>query len=117
FRAALARLNFAGIWVSPPFDHLFRFNAGAGETFDGLMKNLAMVSGYSELTFVPVAPLGHSAAASWPYYFAAWNPGRTLAALSISGQWPYFRNPVFAPDIWGDRNIDFIPCLESMGEY
>lgn len=117
FRAALAGLNFAEIWVAPPFDHLFRFNEGAGETFDAMVNTLADESGYGELKFAPVAPMGHSAAASWPYYFAAWNPGRTLAALSVSGQWPYFRNPVFAPDIWGDRTIDFVPCLESMGEY
>jgi hypothetical protein len=82
-----------------------------------MMDDLADVSGYDELKFAPVVPMGHSAAASWPYYFAAWNPGRTLAALSVSGQWPYFRNKDFAPDIWGDRNIDFVPCLESMGEY
>jgi hypothetical protein len=117
FRAALAKLNFAEIWVAPPFDHLFRFNAGAGETFDELVSRLADESGYSELKFAPVAPLGHSAAASWPYYFAAWNPNRTLCALSVSGQWPYYRDPKWAPDIWGDRNIDFVPCLESMGEY
>jgi hypothetical protein len=40
-----------------------------------------------------------------------------LACLSVSGQWPYFRDKNFAPDIWGDRNIDYIPCLETMGEY
>lgn len=117
FRAALAKMNFAEIWVAPPFDHLFRFNAGAGETFDDLINRLADESGYPELKFAPVVPMGHSAAASWPYYFAAWNPGRTLAALSVSGQWPYFRSPVFAPDIWGNRNIDFVPSLETMGEY
>lgn len=117
FRAALAEMNFAEIWVAPSFDHLFRFNEGAGETFDGMMDDLASTSGYGELKFIPVAPMGHSAAASWPYYFAAWNPGRTLCALSVSGQWPYFRDKIFAPDIWGCRNIDFIPCLESMGEY
>ena len=117
FRAALAELNFAEIWVAPPFDHLFRFNEGAGETFNSMMDGLAEESGYAELKFVPVVPMGHSAAASWPYYFAAWNPGRTLAALSVSGQWPYFRDKAFAPDIWGDRNIDFVPGLESMGEY
>jgi hypothetical protein len=117
FRAALAQMNFAEIWIAPSFDHLFRFNEGAGETFNGMMTDLANTSGYDELKFVPVVPMGHSAAASWPYYFAAWNPGRTLAALSISGQWPYFRDRNFAPDIWVDRNIDFIPCLESMGEY
>ncbi|MGA2556346.1 MAG: hypothetical protein ABSG04_08735 [Verrucomicrobiota bacterium] len=117
FRAALSDLNFAEIWVAPPFDHLFRFNQGAGETFNAMMDALADLSGYAELRFAPVVPLGHSAAASWPYYFAAWNPGRTLAALSVSGQWPYFRDPDFAPDIWGGRNIDFVPSLESMGEY
>jgi hypothetical protein len=117
FRAALAELNFAEIWVAPPFDHLFRFNEGAGETFNAMMDGLAEESGYAELKFAPVVPMGHSAAASGPYYFAAWNPGRALAALSVSGQWPYFRNPDFAPDIWGGRNIDFVPCLESMGEY
>ena len=117
FRAALAGMNFAEIWVAPPFDHLFRFNEGANETFDAIINGLAEQSGYAELSFAPVVPMGHSAAASWPYYFAAANPGRTLAALSVSGQWPYFRNSDFAPDIWGDRTIDFVPCLESMGEY
>jgi hypothetical protein len=117
FRAALAKMDFAEVWVAPFFDHLFRFNEGAGDTFNGLIDDLADHSGYAELKFAPVVPLGHSAAASWPYYFAAWNPERTLAALSVSGQWPYVRNKDFAPDIWGDRNIDFVPCLESMGEY
>lgn len=117
FRAALTEMNFAEIWVAPFFDHIFRFDEGAGETFDSMLDALANESGYKELEFAPVVPMGHSAAASWPYYFAAWNPGRTLAALSVSGQWPYVRNKDFSPDIWGDRNIDFVPCLESMGEY
>jgi hypothetical protein len=117
FRAALAQLNFAEVWVSPRFDHLFRFNEGAGEAFNGIMSDLAETSGYGELNFAPVVGMGHSAAASWPYYFAAWNPERTLAALSVSGQWPYYRDAQWAPDIWGGRNIDYIPCLETMGEY
>lgn len=117
FRAALAELNFAEVWVAPFFDHTFRFNQGAGETLEDMLNRLAEESGYAELKFVPLAPLGHSAAASWPYFFAAWKPERALCALSVSGQWPYFRHPDFAPDIWGDRNIDFVPSLESMGEY
>ena len=118
FRLAMSKLSFAIIWVSPSFDNLFRFNEGAGEMFNGIMKDLANESGYTELTYAPVAGIGHSAAASWPYYFAAWNPQRTLCAISVSGQWPYFRHPAFAPDIWRkDQNIDFIPCLETMGEY
>ena len=117
FRAALAEMGFAEVWVAPFFDHLFRFDQGAGDTFNQMMNDLGDASGYSELKFAPVVPMGHSAAASWPYYFAAWNPQRTLCALSVSGQWPYFRNKDWAPDIWGDRIIDFVPCLESMGEY
>jgi hypothetical protein len=117
FREKMAALNFAEIWVSPPFDHLFRFNEGAGDMFDTMLLHLATVSGYRELIYAPVVPMGHSAAASWPYYFAAWKPERTLAAVSVSGQWPYFRDATFAPDIWDDRNIDFVPCLETMGEY
>lgn len=117
FRAALAEMDFAEVWVAPFFDHTFRFNQGAGETLEDMLNRLAEESGYAELKFVPLAPIGHSAAASWPYYFAAWKPGRSLCALSVSGQWPYFRHPDFAPDIWGDRNIDFVPCLETMGEY
>ena len=117
FRRALGELDFAEIWCAPPFDHLFRFNEGAGDTFNGMMEDLAKESGYEELKYVPVIGIGHSAAASWPYYFAAWNPDRALAAISVSGQWPYVRNPTFSPDIWGDRTIDFIPALETMGEY
>ena len=117
FRAALAEMNFAEIWVAPFFDHEFRFNEGAGETFGLMVDALADESGYAELKFAPVVPVGHSAAASWPYYFAAWNPGRTLAALSVSGQWPYVRDKNYAPDIWGARSVDFVPCLETMGEY
>jgi hypothetical protein len=117
FRKTMQDLSFAIVWVSPMFDNLFRFNEGAGKVFDSMMNDLANVSGYSELNSAPVAPMGHSAAASWPYYFAAWNPGRTLCAISVSGQWPWFRNKQFAPDVWGDKNIDYIPCLETMGEY
>lgn len=32
FRSRLADLNFAEVWVAPFFDHLFRFNEGAGDT-------------------------------------------------------------------------------------
>lgn len=118
FRQQMGRLSFAIIWVSPAFDLFFRFHEGAGEVFNHMMDTLAQVSGYTELQYAPIIGMGHSAAASWPYYFAAWNPGRTLACISVSGQWPYVRHPQFAPDIWKkEQHIDFIPCLETMGEY
>ncbi|WP_216641604.1 hypothetical protein [Pedobacter ginsengisoli] len=117
FRKAMGKLGIAQVWISPAYDLFFNFNQGAGTIFSGVMNDLAEVSGYKELRDAPFIGMGHSAAASAPYYMAAWNPERALAAISVSGQWPYFRHPVFAPDIWGTRNIDFIPCLETMGEY
>jgi hypothetical protein len=117
FREAMGKLGFAEVWVSPASDLFFRFDVGAGDTFNGIMNDLAEVSGYQELKYVPFVGLGHSAAASNPYYMVAWNPERALAAISVSGQWPYFRAAPFAPDTWGTKNIDFVPSLETMGEY
>lgn len=116
FRRALSELGVAEVWCSPPYDLQFGFDKGAGDVFQLLMSALADKSGYEELSSAPVIYMGHSAAASAPYYFAAWQPSRTLACLSVSGQWPYYRGD-FAPDIWGGRTIDYVPCLETMGEY
>lgn len=115
FRAALRDLGFAAIWVTPPFDLVFRFDQGAGDDVDALLAALAAASGYTELVHVPVVPLGHSAAASFPWNFAAWAPARTLAAISVSGQWPMWSDPSMPP--WGDRTIDGIPGLVTLGEY
>lgn len=117
FRKEMAALDIAEIWVSPGFDLMFRFNENAGAYFNEMMNQLAEISGYEEIKYIPIIPIGHSAAASFPYYFAAWNPERTLAAISVSGQWPYVRNN-FAPDIWtNEQHVDFIPLLETMGKY
>jgi hypothetical protein len=115
FRAALAKLGFAEVWVTPGFDLFFRFDKGSGEAFNEMMNSLAEVSGYGELKTAPIVPLGHSAAASSPWNFAAWAPERTLAIVSVSGQWPYYKD-VNTPD-WGDRVVDGIPGLVTMGEY
>src|SRR5439155_24159927 len=53
FRKTLAEIGFAEIWITPALDGLFRFDKGAGENFDGMMKSLAQTSGYSELSTAP----------------------------------------------------------------
>jgi hypothetical protein len=118
FRQELARLGIATIWISPPSIPTFDFNKGAGEQFEDMMQLLARESGYGELEFAPVIFLGHSAAASGPWNFAAWNPGRTLAAISVKGDAP--RQPQSGgagpnPE-WGDRNIDRVPGLLIVSE-
>lgn len=115
FRRALAELDFAVIWVTPAYDLFFRFDKGSGEKFDTMLQRLADESGYAELALAPVVPLGHSAAASAPFNFAAWAPERTLAAISVSGQWPYYKD-ANTPE-WGDRTVDGVPGLVTIGEY
>lgn len=119
FRKEMAKLGIAIIWVTPGFDMLFDFNKTAGSDFESIMNDLAEVSGYSELKYAPAIPIGHSAAASYPWNFAAWNPDRTLAVLSIHGDAPLTNLTGSGrpnPD-WGNRNIDGVPGLMVEGEY
>jgi hypothetical protein len=119
FRKTMANLGFAEVWVSPGFNFIFDFNHGAGEQFNDMMKALAEESGYRELEFAPIVPIGHSAAASYPWNFAAWNPARTLAVLSIHGDAPLTNLTGSGrpnPD-WGSRNINGVPGLMVIGEY
>jgi hypothetical protein len=117
-RRTLASLGIAEVFVAPPFDNVFQFDRGAGERFDAMMRALADESGYDELATAPVGPIGHSACASYPWNFAAWNPGRTLAVLSIKGDAPQTDLTGSGkpnPD-WGARTIDGVPGLMVMSE-
>jgi hypothetical protein len=114
-RRALAEIGMAAVWISPALDGVFRFDQGAGEHFEEMMDALAKESGYSELEFAPVVPLGHSAMASYPYHFAAWKPGRTLAAISCKGTWPDNRDANSPP--WKDSDLNGVPLLFVAGEY
>lgn len=119
FRKEMSKLGIAIIWVTPAFDMQFDFNKTSGKDFESLMNDLAKVSGYSELKYVPAIPIGHSACASYPWNFAAWNPERTLAILSIHGDAPLTNLTGSGrpnPD-WGNRNINGVPGLMVEGEY
>lgn len=119
FREALSSPCIGIVWVTPMFDTVFDFSNGAGDRFNRMMEALARESGYEELAFTPIVPIGHSAAASFPWNFAAWAPERTLALVSLKGDAP--RTTLTGsgkpnPD-WGARTIDGIPALMVMGEY
>ncbi len=119
FRKTLATEGIGEVFVAPPFDFIFRFDQDAGERFNDVMARLADVSGYSELNIAPVVPLGHSACASFPWNFAAWNPERTLAVLSVHGDAPLTKYTGCGqpnPD-WGNRTLDGVPGLMVMAEY
>ena len=114
-RKAMAEIGMAAVWVTPAFDGVFNFQKGAGDHFDVMMKALAEESGYAELADCPVVPIGHSAMASYPYHFAAWNPSRTLVAVSIKGTWPDYRDKN-SPE-WKDSDLNGVPLLFINGEY
>lgn len=115
FRAAMSELGFAIVWVTPGWSFYFKPDDHAMVAFDGMMKALADESGYSELATAPVVPLGHSAAASFPWLFAGEAPGRTLCAISVSGQWPSYTDQNIAA--WDVKKLSGIPGLVTMGEY
>ena len=122
FRQTLADLGIAELFVNRVLGSIhFRYDLGEDRLLERLLKNCAEISGYREIATVPLVPLGHSAMAEFPWDIAMWNPQRTLAALSISGQWPFFKdqtpdNPNGSP-AWGSRNIDGVPGLITKGEY
>ena len=116
FRAAMGELGFAAIWVAPTFDRNFRYDLDSAARFETMLEELARRSGYAELTTAPLVPIGHSAAASLPWYIAAWKPERVIAGISFSGQWPYVPDPQFAPQVAG-VSIDSVPGLVTIGEY
>lgn len=119
FRKEMAKLSIAIVWVSPGFDMKFDFNNGADKVFENIMNDLASVSGYTELQFTPIIPIGHSAYATYPWNFAAANPARTLAILSIHGDAPQTKLTGYGGKNidWNTKNIDSIPGLMVEGEY
>ena len=88
FRKNMGKLGIAEIWITPGIDQRWDVTKGTQQIFETMMKNLSEISGYTELEFAPVIPIGHSAMATYPWNFAAWNPERTLAVLSIHGDSP-----------------------------
>lgn len=118
FRKNMAKLGIAEIWITPGIDQRWDVTKGTQQIFETMMKNLSEISGYTELEFAPVIPIGHSAMATYPWNFAAWNPERTLAVLSIHGDSPrtHLTGYGSANLDWGNHTIEGIPSLMVMGE-
>ncbi|PTN10115.1 hypothetical protein [Mangrovibacterium marinum] len=120
FRETMAELDFAIVWLSPGIDQQWDVKNGCQNLFDKMLEDLADVSGYSEINQAPVVPLGHSAMATFPWNFGAWNPDRTLAIISYHGDAPRTNLTGYGRENleWGrNRNIDGIPALMVEGEY
>lgn len=77
----MQKLGIGFVWITPGIDQQWDVSKGTQQIFEKMMVSLADVSGYSELKNVPIVPIGHSAMATYPWNFAAWNPERTLAII------------------------------------
>lgn len=119
FRKKMAQLGIAEIWVTPGLDQVWNTKTNIQATFDQMMDSLAEVSGYAELKFAPIIPIGHSAMATFPWNFAAQNNERTLAVLSVHGDAPSTNLTGYGrPNLdWSKLKIDCIPGLMVEGEY
>ena len=120
FRKKMKELGGALIWVAPWFSQNWDPQTGCQQTFEEMMVGLAGQSGHPELATVPIVPFGHSAQATFPWNFAAWNPDRTLCIISFHGDAPRTNLCGYgtANVEWGrTRNIDGIPGLMIEGEY
>lgn len=73
FREKLSEAGIALIWITPGWEQPWDVRTGCQVAFDKMMEDLADVSGYEELKYAPVVPFGHSAMATFPWNFAAWN--------------------------------------------
>ena len=114
FRAELAKAGLAAVWVTPILCGQTNFVAAAQSLVSGMLMQLADESGYSELTTAPVAVIGHSAMADWPYYVAAAWPDRTLCAISVKGSWADMKRQC-ANDL--GQTMAHVPFLLLDGEY
>lgn len=114
FRERMEVLDVALVWVAPWFSQNWDPTTGCQVIFEEMMVGLAGQSGHRELEYCPVIPFGHSAQATFPWNFAAWNNDRTLCIISFHGDAPRTNLCGYgtANAEWGrTRNIDGIPGL------
>lgn len=120
FRRKMQEAGIALVWITPIIDFAWDVSNGCNDALLTALDDLAAVSGYDELKVAPIVPLGHSAMATYPWNFAAWNAERTLAVVSYHGDAPRTNLTGYggANLEWGrTRNIDGIPGLMIEGEY
>lgn len=114
FRQALASADTGIVWVVPAIGEITTYDEATQTRIAAFLSALAEKSGYRELETVPIAALGHSAWADWPYIMTAADPSRMLCAISVKGSWPEGNRtyPTSLMDKFGTT-----PILLVNGEY
>lgn len=71
--------------VRPPLNILFDSGEKGPAALDQALSDLASVSGYPEIKYAPLLPVGHSAASPFVYGFGFARPDRVFALLPNKG--------------------------------
>lgn len=95
-RAACADVDLGILWIAPgdeipvhpPLDILFRNGDAGAAALDQALTDLAKESGYTEVQYAPLLPVGHSAATPFVWSLAYKRPDRVFAMLPYKGWWP-----------------------------
>lgn len=95
------------IWIGPGSDTFVNADMqfGSGEALLQMLRDFAQISGFPEVAFAPVIPMGHSAHGQFAWKFAKWAPDRTIAAIPI-------KTVPLPPDL----HLSGVPLLYIVGE-
>lgn len=115
FRDEMECAGLGIVFIAPIQCGIWHFDESESEWLRDILRRLAETSGYDELSTAPVAFIGHSAMAMWPYFGASTWGERAICGVSLKGAWAD-RSKSWASDDVG-RGLSGIPFLLLDGEY
>ncbi len=110
-RAAAAKENLALVLTVSSALGEFHYNEGADKALQKILDDLAVESGYGEISTAPLLPIGHAEGGMTVWNLIYWNPGRVIGGVILHSN-------VSLPPSW-DKSAtpDGVPVLAVSGEY
>ena len=115
FREELAKADLGIVFIAPKQCGIWLFDDERSEWLKDILARLGEASGYGEMSSVPVAPIGHSALAMWPYFMSERWHARMFAGVSLKGAWADMSKSWGAPAV--GKGLSGIPFLLMNSEY
>ena len=115
FREELAKADLGIVFIAPKQCGIWLFDDERSEWLKDILARLGEASGYGEMSSVPVAPIGHSALAMWPYFMSERWHARMFAGVSLKGAWADMSKSWGAPAV--GKGLSGVPFLLLDGEY
>jgi len=110
-RAACAKENLAIVLCYDTPLGYFDYSQGADKKLQQILDDLAVESGYSEISTAPLLPFGHSGNAIFAGTVGYWNPARTIGIITLHAA------TIMPPAFDHKATLDGIPLLAITGEY